>query len=199
MAKKKQQNPPLVTVPVDESDDEYLSAEDIDFVQQNAESLGFLSSVNPESLLNIKKKTKEKRRTRKAKPSVPPPTELTESEDEDSDLDAALVAEDSDSDMEILSGSEEEEEEEEEEEKDYINSKERRALKRKAMFGDEMSYEQSARSFVQAGKKVKETNKLPIKTADGRLKAAEYSDSEEEEEQLQKTEAEAEAETETES
>ncbi|KAJ1748360.1 hypothetical protein LPJ79_004595 [Coemansia sp. RSA 1821] len=164
---------------MDESGDEYLSAEDIDFVQQNAENLGFLSSVNPESLLNIKKETKEKRVKRKAKPAVPPPAELTESEDE------GLVAEDSDSDMEILSESEEE--------KDYINSKERRALKRKAMFGDEMGYEQNARSFVQAEKKIKETNKLPIKTADGRLKVAEYSDNDEEPEPEPEPEPESEA------
>ncbi|KAJ2449248.1 hypothetical protein EV183_004988 [Coemansia sp. RSA 2336] len=182
--KKKQQQPPAVSVPMDESEDEYMSAEDIDFVQQNAESLGFLSSVNPESLSNIKKETKEKRVKRKAKPAVPPPAELTESEDEE------LVAEDSDSDMEILSESEEEEEDKEE----YINSKERRALKRKAMFGDEMSYEQNARSFVQAEKKTKETNKLPIKTADGRLRVAEYSDDDEPE-----PESEPEPETEPES
>ncbi|KAJ2355505.1 hypothetical protein GGF43_002647, partial [Coemansia sp. RSA 2618] len=166
-------------------DDEQLNVEDFDFVRENAKSLSFLSSVNPESLTNIKKQLKEKKRVRTAKPKVAPPTELSETEDEDDDdSDVEMVAEESDSDMEILSESEEEEEED-----GFVNSKERRALKRKAMFGGEMSYEQSARSFAKDEKKPKVTNKLPIKTADGRLALAEYSDEEEEEEDEEEEES----------
>ncbi|KAJ2277745.1 hypothetical protein IWW43_001091, partial [Coemansia sp. RSA 1935] len=49
-------------------DDEQLNVEDFEFVRENAKSLSFLSSVNPESLTSIKKELKEKKRTRTAKP-----------------------------------------------------------------------------------------------------------------------------------
>ncbi|KAJ2737806.1 hypothetical protein H4R23_001589, partial [Coemansia sp. Cherry 401B] len=192
-------------VVAEDSDDGHMEAEDIDFVQQNAESLGFLSAINSESLTSVKKQPKEKQ-PRRIQPKVAAPAELTESED-DGDS-AGLVAEDSDSDMEVLSGDEDDDiedgsdedleadsdedlevdsdedlededlEDEDDTNKDYVNSKDRRALKRKAMFGGEMDYEQSARSFKQPEKKVKESTRLPIKRADGRLALPEYSDEE---------------------
>ncbi|KAJ1825943.1 hypothetical protein LPJ73_009128, partial [Coemansia sp. RSA 2703] len=83
--------------------------------------------------------------------------------------------------------SEDEEESESESEDDDVagyefqNSKARRAVKRKNMMEGSMGYEQQARSFGEDGRRApKESTKLPIKTADGRLVDVESSEEEEE-------------------
>ncbi|KAJ1946204.1 hypothetical protein FBU59_002087, partial [Linderina macrospora] len=73
-------------------------------------------------------------------------------------------------------------EDEESDDHEYLNRKQRKALKRKAAAADLMDYEQGMRKFDSDEKKAKESSKLPIKLADGRLVAAEESEEEEEEE-----------------
>ncbi|KAJ2323677.1 hypothetical protein GGI00_005555, partial [Coemansia sp. RSA 2681] len=51
-----------------ESDDEPIDDEDIEFVRENAKSLSFLSSVNPEKLAKIDKEAKAKKMRNKDKP-----------------------------------------------------------------------------------------------------------------------------------
>ncbi|KAJ1730546.1 hypothetical protein LPJ61_002957, partial [Coemansia biformis] len=192
----------------DESDNDQVDEEDVDFVRENMGSLTFLSSVNPESLANIKKEPKVKRPGRGAKPAVPKPAELSDTDDDgdNSSVGGDFAGEDSGSDLEVLSGDEQSGDELEEQDQpidivlsqsdvsdesdsesmseedddgdddvedgkddddqDYSNSKARRALKRKTMFGGEMDYERDGRAFAQAGKRAKPSSKLPIKTAD---------------------------------
>ncbi|KAJ2080459.1 hypothetical protein H4R24_003071 [Coemansia sp. RSA 988] len=214
---KKERNTPVVPVKKsEESEDEVQPDEDdVDFVHANVHSLSFLSTVNPESLVNTKKEPKKKKARITAESNkVVQPGELTESEDEESDF--GLVPEESDSDLEVLSDQDEDSGSEieasdllenleltdseadsddgesmtEEDDKDgimsdkdyeFMNSKARKAHKRKAIFGGEMNYEHSTRQFEQTEKKPKLTNKLPIKTADGRLALLENSDEENEE------------------
>ncbi|KAJ2797245.1 hypothetical protein H4R21_004397, partial [Coemansia helicoidea] len=104
-------------------------------------------------------------------------------DDDDDDLDEADdddLESVSEGDLESISGSDLEEDDDDDDEEDtgndFSNSKARRALKRKAMFGGEMEYERDSRAFEQAEKKAKPSNKLPIKTADGRLVLPDDSD-----------------------
>ncbi|KAJ2815826.1 hypothetical protein GGI24_005926, partial [Coemansia furcata] len=218
------------------SDDEPINDEDMEFVRENAKSLSFLSSVNPEKLAKIEKQAKTKGMKNRDKPKVAAPAELSETEDEagsDDDEDMGIVAEDSDSDLEVYSDDDEvndvvvseseaesmgeAESMDEEDEYEFRNSKSRRVQKRKAMMDGAMSYEQGTRTFEQTEKRPKVSNRLPIKTADGRLvvsdaeseqeEAGEESDvaeddkmdvSEEEEEDLAESESESEDEDESE-
>ncbi|KAI9501551.1 hypothetical protein GGI25_005525 [Coemansia spiralis] len=86
-----------------------------------------------------------------------------------------------DDEVESLDESDHEIQESDADEYEYRNSKMRRAQKRKAILGGEMEYEQHARAFEQAEKKIKVSNRLPIKMSDGRLIMAESSDDENEE------------------
>ncbi|KAJ2612251.1 hypothetical protein H4S08_002785 [Coemansia sp. RSA 1365] len=155
-----------------------------------------------------KEPKKKKGRITAESNKVVQPGELTESEDEDSDFgivpeesdsdlevlseqdgdssneneasdlleDLALTESEADSDdAESMT---EEEDAMSDKGYDYVNSKARRAQKRKAIFGSEMDYEHDVRRFEQIEKKPKLTNKLPIKTADGRLALLENSDEE---------------------
>ncbi|KAJ2693599.1 hypothetical protein H4218_005969 [Coemansia sp. IMI 209128] len=163
------------------SDDEPIDDEDMEFVRENAQSLSFLSSVNPEKLAKVSKQAKAKSMKGRDKPKVAVPAELSETEDEagSDDEDMGVVAEDSDSDLEVYSEDDQvvdtvdsESEAESmgsEDEYEFRNSKSRRVQKRKAMMDGAMSYEQGTRTFEQAEKRPKVSNRLPIKTADGRL------------------------------
>ncbi|KAJ2800885.1 hypothetical protein H4R20_003890, partial [Coemansia guatemalensis] len=208
---KKEKNTPVVPVKQPGGSDSEVEPDedDVDFVQANAHSLSFLSTVNPESLTNVKKEPKKKKARITAETNkVVQPGELTESEDEESDF--GIVPEESDSDLEVLSDQGDEDNSSEIEasdlledlalteseaesddaesmaeedgmsdgDYDFVNSKARKAQKRKAIFGGEMNYEHNARQFEQTEKKPKLTNKLPIKTADGRLALQESSDEE---------------------
>ncbi|KAJ2887748.1 hypothetical protein GGI21_006827, partial [Coemansia aciculifera] len=165
-----------------EDDDEPIDDEDMEFVRENASSLSFLSSVNPEKLAKIAKEAKVKRMKGRDKPKVAAPTELSDTEDEADSEDMGIVAEDSDSDLEVYSeGEEEEEDDDEEDGYEFRNSKSRRVQKRKAMMDGAMSYEQETRAFEQAEKRPKVSNRLPIKTADGRLVVSDESEHEESE------------------
>ncbi|KAJ2868861.1 hypothetical protein FB639_004813, partial [Coemansia asiatica] len=62
---------------------------------------------------------------------------------------------------------------------EYRNSKARRAQHRKAMMQGSMEYEQQVRSFSES-KKLKDSTRLPIKTADGRLVELDESDDDDE-------------------
>ncbi|KAJ2384037.1 hypothetical protein GGI23_007019, partial [Coemansia sp. RSA 2559] len=195
-----------------ESNDEVSDA-DVAFVEENASSLNFLSSVDPATLAAFNKEEKKKRKSESVSSKAKKPAvETVDSEDDvigdysDSDLEIHSDDEEksgidngndddddsvvdfvlSDSDTDADSGQEGGEEEEEEDtpvnESDeyvYRNSKIRRAEKRKALLGDEMDYEQQTRTFEQPEKKAKVSDRLPIKTSDGRLVAAESSDEDE--------------------
>lgn len=190
----------------EEKEEELLAEEDMEFVRDNVQNLSFLSSINPNKLTKVVKETKPKGKAVVSKKEkrgngIPAPAELTESEDEDSDNEG-------ESDLEVFSGSDDDDDElvdlvvsdsdvesmgdsdqgeardddDDEEEYEFRNSKARRASKRKTMLEGAMDYEhEGARSFGQVEKKRKVSNKLPIKTADGRLVIAD-GDSEPEEE-----------------
>ncbi|KAJ2881079.1 hypothetical protein H4R27_004316 [Coemansia aciculifera] len=172
----------VVVANAEQSDDEPIDEEDMEFVRENAKSLSFLSSVNPEKLAKIAKEAKVKGMRNRDKPKVAAPAELSETEDEEDEEDSedmGIVAEDSDSDMEVYSEDDQvddlvvsESEAEsmgEEDEYEFRNSKSRRVQKRKAMLDGAMSYEQGTRAFEQTEKRAKVSNRLPTKTADGRL------------------------------
>ncbi|KAJ1878649.1 hypothetical protein LPJ57_003295 [Coemansia sp. RSA 486] len=106
--------------------------------------------------------------------------------DEEEDLLEDLALTDSEEDDGVESLSEEEYASEssngdKEQDYKYQNSKARRAQQRKAMMEGSMEYEQKTRSFGES-KKPKDSTKLPIKTADGRLVEVDESENEEEEE-----------------
>ncbi|KAJ1799727.1 hypothetical protein LPJ59_001629 [Coemansia sp. RSA 2399] len=195
-----------------ESNDEVSDA-DVAFVEENASSLNFLSSVDPAKLAAFSKEEKKKRKTESAgsktkakKPAVETAdsdddifgdysdsdleihsddeekSDIDNDDDDDSVVDFVLSDSDTDSGSGLGSGSEEEDEETSVNKSDdyvYRNSKVRRAEKRKAFLGDEMDYEQQTRTFEQPEKKAKVSDRLPIKTSDGRLVAAESSDEDE--------------------
>ncbi|KAJ1999474.1 hypothetical protein GGI04_004557 [Coemansia thaxteri] len=193
----------------EESDDEDIDPEDMEFVRENAKSLGFLSSVDPEKLGKINKEAKVKGVRYREKPKAVAPGELSETEDESdaeivaegsdddsglevcsddgsglevySESEAEMVAEDSGSDAESM-GEDAENEVESDGDYEFRNSKARREQKRKAIMDDVMSYEQAPRAFAQAAKKAKVSSRLPIKMADGRLVASDGSDDEDDDE-----------------
>ncbi|KAJ2547201.1 hypothetical protein EV175_005314, partial [Coemansia sp. RSA 1933] len=185
--------------PANEDDDDEISEDDIAFVEENVDSLNFLSSVDPTKLAAFSKEEKKKKKTANSVSKPQQSLEVAESEGEsigeysDSDLEIHSDDEDEDEDEDedsvvdfVLSDSDTSPEDSEEEEEpvnkndDYVyrNSKTRRAEKRKALLGDEMNYEQQNRSFEQPEKKAKVSSRLPIKTSDGRLVTAESSDEE---------------------
>ncbi|KAJ2741525.1 hypothetical protein GGI20_005130 [Coemansia sp. BCRC 34301] len=165
------------------SDDEPIDEDDMEFVRENAQSLRFLSSVNPESLAKMAKEVKVKRMKSRDKPKLAGPTELSETEDE-------AGSEDNDSDLEVYSsddnvsdgesmGSDDNVSDGESMGSDdykFRNSKLRRVQKRKAMMDGAMSYEQETRTFEQTEKRPKASRRLPIKTADGRLVVSDESE-----------------------
>ncbi|KAJ1824110.1 hypothetical protein LPJ73_009349, partial [Coemansia sp. RSA 2703] len=188
------------------SSDEEIEEDDKAFVSENAAGLKFLRSMEASRLENVTKEAKSKAVVKRPSVRVAPPSELTSSEDDDSDV--GLVAEESDSDLEINSDSDlevnsdsemevdelemasddgsdgssdaSEEEDDDAAEYEFQNSKARRAVKRKNMMEGSMGYEQQARSFGEDGRRApKESTKLPIKTADGRLVDVESSEEEE--------------------
>ncbi|KAJ2066905.1 hypothetical protein GGI08_001642, partial [Coemansia sp. S2] len=172
----------VVVADAEPSDDEPIDEEDMEFVRENAKSLSFLSSVNPEKLAKIAKEAKVKGMRNRDKPKVAAPAELSDTEDEEDEADSedmGIVAEDSDSDLEVYSEDDqvddlvvsdsEAESMGEEDEYEFRNSKSRRVQKRKAMMDGAMSYEQGTRAFEQTEKRAKVSNRLPTKTADGRL------------------------------
>ncbi|KAJ1665483.1 hypothetical protein IW140_003192 [Coemansia sp. RSA 1813] len=190
-----------------ESNDE-VSDDDVAFVEENASSLNFLSSIDPTKLAAFGKEEKKKKKTAKVQPKPKQQEETADSEDDiindysDSDLEihsdddnddeaghseAETDIDDDDSvvdfvlsDSDTVSDSDpvsDLEEEPIDKDDDYVyrNSKMRRAEKRKALLDEEMDYEQQTRSFEQPEKKAKVSNRLPIKTSDGRLVAADSS------------------------
>ncbi|KAJ2598257.1 hypothetical protein EV177_007564, partial [Coemansia sp. RSA 1804] len=197
-----------------DSNDE-VSDVDVAFVEENADRMNFLTSIDSSKLTAFGKEEKKKRKKTDSKSSAKLSAEASDSEDDavnnysDSDLEihsdedededkdedgdesepksdveddsvVDFVLSDSDSDSDAGSAlSDSDSEEETIPEKDnyvYRNSKMRRAEKRKALLDDEMDYEQKTRSFEQIEKKAKISKRLPIKTSDGRLVAAESSD-----------------------
>ncbi|KAJ2781969.1 hypothetical protein GGI15_003060 [Coemansia interrupta] len=205
--------------PEESSSDEDIDDDDKAFVSENAAGLTFLRSMEASRLAKVTKEAKGKAVVKRPSVRVAPPTELTSSEDED-ESDVGLVAEDSDSDLEINSDSEMEVDELEmasgdgsdseadlesvsdggdesddvAEGYEFQNSKARRAQKRKNLMEGSMRYEQQARSFGEGGRKaMKESTKLPIKTADGRLVDVESSEEEADEEEASDSEPEAES------
>ncbi|KAJ2492098.1 hypothetical protein IWW37_001675 [Coemansia sp. RSA 2050] len=181
-----------VVVNAELSDDELIDDEDIEFVRENAKSLSFLSSVNLEKLAKVNKEAKTRSMKNRDKPKVTAPAELSETEDEvdSDDEDMGIVAEDSDSDLEVHSEDDqvvdfvdsgsEAESMDEEDKYEFRNSKSRRVQKRKAMMDGAMGYEQGTRTFEQAEKRSKVSNRLPIKTADGRLVVSDVESDQEE-------------------
>ncbi|KAJ1912497.1 hypothetical protein LPJ71_002705, partial [Coemansia sp. S17] len=96
----------VVVADAEPSDDEPIDEEDMEFVRENAKSLSFLSSVNPEKLAKIAKEAKIKGMRNRDKPKVAAPAELSDTEDEEDEAeseDMGIVAEDSDSDLEVYS------------------------------------------------------------------------------------------------
>ncbi|KAJ1721728.1 hypothetical protein LPJ53_003799 [Coemansia erecta] len=193
------------------SSGEDIDDDDKAFVSENAASLKFLRSMEASRLAKVTKEAKSKAVVKRPSVRVAPPTELTSSEEDEGDSDVGLVAEESDSDLEINSdssmdvdelevasddGSDSEADSELESDSDeddqsagvaagyeFQNSKARRALKRRNLMEGSMGYEQQARSFGEGGgKPLRESTKLPIKTADGRLVDVESSEEEEQEE-----------------
>ncbi|KAJ1951692.1 hypothetical protein EC988_003965 [Linderina pennispora] len=192
----------IVAAPKAEQEEEEMEMDDDDlaFVQKNAKGLSFLNALNPEKLTKVTKEQKSKRIGKPAQHAVAAPGELSESDDESGD-----ESNESDEDLEVLESSEDEAEDElvdfvvsdseqsgaesfedeseaeslgSEDEEEYLNHKQRKALKRKAAAADLMDYEHGMRKFESADKKIKESSKLPIKLADGRLVAAEESEEE---------------------